>query len=156
MRAHLAYLRYVLRHKWFVLLAGLDLGVPLWQLLIHDWSKFLPREWFPYVGYFDTPKERQRPDAAQRFDLAWNHHQKVQPHHWQHWLLVTDSDAPRLRPLPMPDRFVREMIADWRGAGRALARPDTVSWYIANSEQIILHPDTRRRVEQLLEIDDAA
>jgi len=156
MRAHLAYLAYVLRHKWFVFLAGITLGVPLWQLLIHDWSKFLPCEWFPYVGYFDTPKARQRGDAAARFDVAWNHHQKVQPHHWQHWLLITDSDEPRLRALPMPERYVREMVADWRGAGRALGTPDTVGWYAANTRKIILHPETRRRVEQLLEIGHAA
>ena len=47
MKAHLRYLGYVLRHKWFVLVAGLKVGAPLWRLLIHDWSKFTAAEWGP-------------------------------------------------------------------------------------------------------------
>lgn len=52
LRASLAYLRYMLRHKWYVFLAGLVVGAPLWRLLVHDWTKFLPREWGPYVMKF--------------------------------------------------------------------------------------------------------
>jgi hypothetical protein len=52
MKPHWQYLRYVLRHKWYVFLACRQLGVPLIQSVIHDWSKFLPCEWFPYVRYF--------------------------------------------------------------------------------------------------------
>jgi hypothetical protein len=52
MRAHLRYLTYVLRHKWFVLVAGLRVGVPVWRLLAHDLSKFSPAEWGPYVANF--------------------------------------------------------------------------------------------------------
>lgn len=53
MKRHLRYLSYVVRHKWFVLLAGLiETGAPLWRLVIHDWSKFTPGEWGPYVAEF--------------------------------------------------------------------------------------------------------
>jgi len=48
---HLAYLRYVLRHKWFVLLACWRAGL-YWRGIVHDWHKFLPSEWFPYVEHF--------------------------------------------------------------------------------------------------------
>jgi hypothetical protein len=44
------------RHKWFVLLAGLKTGAPLWRLIIHDWSKFTPAERGPYVRPFYGPK----------------------------------------------------------------------------------------------------
>lgn len=54
MKAHFKYLSYVIRHKWFVLVAGLKTGAPLWRLLIHDWSKFTPAEWSPYVLNFYT------------------------------------------------------------------------------------------------------
>lgn len=152
MKAHLKYLSYVLRHKWFVFLAGLDLKVPLWQLLVHDYTKFLPREWGPYVRYFHGVWPREDNDAQERhdFDRAWNHHQKRNPHHWQYWLLTMDVGT--THPLSMPDRYLREMVADWRGAGRALGKPDTVGWYLANYEKMILHPDTRRQVENLLRI----
>ncbi len=52
MNKHWQYLKYVVRHKWFVLGAGRKLGVPLHRLILHDWTKFLPREWFPYVNEF--------------------------------------------------------------------------------------------------------
>jgi hypothetical protein len=45
MQPHLRYLAYVLRHKWHVLIACRGLHVPLWQAIIHDWTKFLPCEW---------------------------------------------------------------------------------------------------------------
>lgn len=55
MMPHLRYLWYVLRHKWYVFQAGRVLKVPVWQLLMHDLSKFTPAEWFPYVAYFYGP-----------------------------------------------------------------------------------------------------
>jgi hypothetical protein len=51
-QAHWKYLKYVVRHKWYVFLACRQLGVPLWQSIIHDWTKLLPCEWFPYVQFF--------------------------------------------------------------------------------------------------------
>lgn len=52
MKAHLHYASYVVRHKWFVFYAGLKIKAPLWRLVIHDWSKLTPAEWFPYVLRF--------------------------------------------------------------------------------------------------------
>lgn len=54
MRAHWAYLKVVLRHKWFVLLASRQMGVPLWIAFIHDLSKFSPAEWNAYVMHEDS------------------------------------------------------------------------------------------------------
>ena len=51
---------------------------------------------------------------ADAFKRAWLHHQR-QPHHWQAWCVVGDRGA--IVPLPMPQRFVLEMVADWYGAG---------------------------------------
>jgi hypothetical protein len=157
MRAHLAYLRYVLRHKWFVWLAGRELGVSFWQLLVHDWTKFLPCEWLAYVRSFYNPDGTRRkwtdrtPDEKESFNAAWNHHQKLNPHHWQYWVLITDSDEPRQRALPMPMKYVREMVADWIGAGRAITgHNDVVGWYQKNRDSILLHEQTRMQVEKLL------
>ena len=52
---HLNYLKYVLRHKWFVLLASIRIGAPLWGAIIHDLSKFRPSEWIPYARCFYAP-----------------------------------------------------------------------------------------------------
>lgn len=171
MTAHLNYLRSLLRHKWYVAVAGRALGVSWWALLTHDWSKFTPAEWGPYVQKFYGRAQAERQAEAQQrttgalyravvwdqaavdaaFDAAWNHHQKCQPHHWQYWCLVTDSDEPRLRALEIPEHYAREMVADWCGAGRAYTgRWDVAGWYAANADKMVMHPDTRVLVGRLL------
>ncbi len=161
---HVRYLWYVLRHKLYVYREGRKLGVSRLQLLLHDWQKFTPAEWFPYVRYFygDYPvfKDmspglkmiyfgRTREDVERDFDYAWLHHQKLGgKHHWQYWLLRLDSGI--TKALYMPDRYRREMLADWRGAGLALGKPDTAGWYEANRDKMQLHPETRAWIEQQL------
>lgn len=223
MKAHLQYLKYVLRHKWFVFLACLEYGL-IWRGIKHDWTKFLPSEWFPYVAYFYGKKEvvpnkftfgfdqiekpvMKVPDKVQQeFDIAWLHHQKRNSHHWQYWLLTPDQPRPQfneqsmdggmthswiadqkgkvaavvyeydsdiykllhpdfdalkrlladLRNTPIPQKMpmadAKEMIADWRGAGKALGKPKTWEWYEANKDNIFLHPETRAWVEKELKL----
>lgn len=146
MRRHIAYLRYVLQHKYFVLVAGLELGVPIWLLIFHDWHKFLPSEWFAYARTFYKPDGTKQYEAGEDFQRAWNAHQKRGKHHWQYWLLTMDTGD--VIPLTMPDQYRREMLADWKGAGRAITGQDnTLKWYTDNRNKMILHPDTRRWVE---------
>jgi hypothetical protein len=137
--------------------------------LLHDWSKFLPSEWFPYVDYFYDEmgvnyKKTEVDDFRywtnethyrinQRFDLAWLKHQHRNPHHWQYWLLRRDSGD--LVAIEMPYEFILEMICDWKGAGRAMGKTATNecrSWYVANKTKMHMHEETRRIVEVLLEV----
>jgi hypothetical protein len=198
LKAHLRYAGYLLRHKWYVFLACRRLGVPLWQALVHDWTKLLPSEWFPYVRFFyGLPRVgdvvevtrpegggparvvEQRRDPASRyrvqmldgsrpgafwapdsevagldeakaaFEAAWGLHQKRNRHHWQFWLSAPAGGEPT--PTPMPERYVREMVADWVGAGRAITgRVEVAEWYARNRERMQLAPATRDQVERLL------
>jgi hypothetical protein len=148
----LMYLRYswtVIQHKWFVAYAGVRLGVPLWQLLIHDASKFSRAEFGPYARRF-----ARRPASSpshvvdpQEWRDAWQHHWTHNAHHWQHWC---GGDGRFL--MPMPERYAREMVADWCGAGRAYTGTwDVATWYARNRQHMILHADTRAFVEQLID-----
>ena len=167
MKAYLQYLKYVLVHKYFVFVAGLKTKAPLWLLLIHDWSKFLPSEFIPYAEYFYNNEKQQKENieafslfklaelapfgyyVKDRFNVAWLLHQRRNPHHWQYWYLMQDND-PNF-PLPMPEKYAREMVADWAGAGRAITgKWETAAWYEKNKDKILLHPDTRSYVESLL------
>lgn len=142
------YAKYLFRHKWYVFVAGLRCGVPLWRLVIHDWSKFMPCEWRPYAMSFYGPQPRSEETKA-RFNAAWLHHQHLNPHHWQHWCLREDSGKSKL--IDMPERLWREMVADWMGAGRAITgRWEVSQWYAKNRDIIQLAPRTRENVEQLL------
>jgi hypothetical protein len=149
MMTSLQYLWYVLRHKWHVFVAGRALGLPFWQLITHDLSKFSPAEWgpyariFPYFGRFgEAPRE-----WVAAFDQAWEHHWTHNPHHPEYW--AGGDDAPMISG--MPDKYVREMVADWYGAGMAQGKPDIVGWYRQNTRrQESLHSATKERVERYL------
>lgn len=161
MKANFQYLSYVLRHKWHVLLAGLELRVPLWRLLLHDWTKFLPREWVAYRNWFYggwrqdhyTGESEAPAGLKEAYDCAWCHHVHKNDHHWQFWIMTFDQGGRHI--LPMSDVARREMLADWKGAGRALGKPDTRAWYLANRENIVLHPETRAWIEQALGVTAA-
>ena len=153
MKKHLQYARYLARHKWFVFVAGLRTKAPFWRLIIHDWSKFMPCEWFPYTEFFYGAKptnETWKQWSKDRFDDAWLHHQHFNPHHWQHWVLKNDNGT--TRALYMPVKFVREMVADWMGAGRAITgKWEAQAWYEKNKDKMVLHVSTQQLVERLLE-----
>lgn len=149
MKAHFQYASYVARHKWFVFRAGLKTRAPIWRLVIHDWSKLSPAEWRPYVATFYGSLSDE-PHVKAAFDRAWLHHQHRNPHHWQHWLLREDDGGSKI--LPMPEHFVREMVADWMGAGRAITGKWEVGlWYSKNADKILLAPETELLVGQLID-----
>lgn len=146
---HLKYLWYIIRHKWFVFIEAVKLGIP-WLGLIHDWSKLLPDEWFPYARYFyGNPKQNSFHNRLEAFNLAWLRHIHRNRHHWQWWILREDDGGTKV--LPMPDRYRREMLADWCGAGRAQDYGDnTLEWYVKNKHKMRLHSETRNWIEAVL------
>ena len=59
----------------------------------------------------------------------------------------TKGDATALEVLEMPEHFLREMLADWYGAGRAITGEWRAGkWFEENEANIRLHPATRSRV----------
>ena len=146
---YLNYLKYLLIHKWFVFAACRRIGVFLWLAIIHDWSKFRPSEFGPYARCFYASDGTKQYKESSEFREAWNHHQKRNKHHWQYWLITWDRGT--TDPLPMPDNYVREMVADWMGAGRAITgKWEALEWYEKNKEKIQIHPDSRKYAEKIL------
>ena len=198
---HVAYLKYVIRHKYYVFLGCLKFKVPIWRAIFHDWDKFLPSEWGPYARTFHNKDGSKRYQEFPEFALAWKLHQSRNKHHWQWWLCVDmplfdqghvecqwwpdgTSHMQRYVPLPeslilvwdrgdaeclscgkpfpkdaivampMPETHIREMLADWYGAGWAITgKPEVKEWYAKNSGKMKLHEDTRKMVEELLETE---
>lgn len=159
MRDYWAYLKAVLRHKWFVYQEGRKLGLGRLRLIVHDWDKFLPFMLMAYTHTFYNPDGSKRNirdktgyyDAARiggDFDKAWLLHQKRNKHHWQWWVLPLDDGGFKCLPMSSNDRL--EMLADWRGAGRAYGNPDTKAWYLSNKDKMQLHPETREWIEMQL------
>lgn len=143
MNKHLQCLSYIVRHKYFVFVAGRKTGASLWRLLIHDWTKLLPSEWGPYAEHFYSK------GAQKEFDRAWLRHIHRNDHHWEHWVLREDSGT--VKCLEMDEAAWREMVADWMSAGRTIhGRWRALEWYFQNMDNLKLHYATRRKVEILL------
>ncbi len=150
MKRHIRYFQYLIRHKKFVYKAGRKLGVPAFQLLAHDASKFLPNEWIPYSRHFynlDGSKKFESRDLD--FDNAWNRHIHKNKHHWQYWILTYDDGT--TRALEMPRKYVLEMLADWIGAGLAInGKNDVLQWWNVRKDKMYLHDNTRQAITVLL------
>lgn len=158
---YLRYLWSLISHKWHVFLESCRLSIP-WLGIIHDWSKFRPSEFVAYARSFygDYPKSpeiwRQCPhytgpteqSVESDADVAWLHHQHRNKHHWQYWILVQDEDEDKV--LEMPLRYVKEMLADWRGTAHTYGKP-TSSWYEGSKQKMQLHPTTRKWIEEQLQ-----
>ena len=145
---HLAFLRDLLVHKALVLIEGRRLRVPLLQLVAHDLSKLSPAEYASSVRFACAPRPLTDAEIA-RCDRALDLHRSRNPHHPEFWLAPYASAA--AQPMPMPDRYRREMLADWRAVGRA-KEASTADWYLARFDRRKLHPETRRWVEEQLGI----
>jgi hypothetical protein len=153
-KRHIAYARYVLRHKWYVFKARDITGVSLWRALTHDLSKFTLAEWMPYARCFYDRCGNSQYEQTAEFDHAWNLHQKRNMHHWQAWVLIRDGLAEG-GPLEMPEKYVREMVADWIGASMACTGKNVAkTWYLENKDNMQLHPMTRVLVEYILEVSN--
>ena len=167
---HLKYLRYIVRHKWFVLVECWKRGL-YWRGLVHDLSKLRPSEWFPYAQYFYGDNTGEGLEAIgrfgcceaapygfyakDRFNFAWLHHQNRNKHHWQYWVRIDDNQSYR-GPMPMPAKYRAEMLCDWIGAGRAITgKRDVAGWYRKNKDKMLLHPETQAWVaDKIAEISE--
>ena len=152
---YIRYLRKLLLHKWFVFIECCKLGIP-WLGVVHDWSKFLPSEFIPYANRFCG---QQDSTSASTFDTAWLHHQKRNKHHWQYWMLTNDDflkgKVNIVKPIYMPRKYEKEMLADWRGASHAYTGGDNpLDWYMERRERFgwVLHPATVLWIEEQLGI----
>lgn len=149
----LKYLWLTAKHKIFVLRGGFRTGAPVWRLIIHDWSKFTSAEAPHYGRQFFGDKS-----DPLGFSLAWNHHQKTNKHHWEYWIPESGHNRGGYadhQPLPMPESYAREMVADWLGASRAYdgvwpQSRERWPWLQANLSKIRLHPATRDLVNVIL------
>lgn len=147
------YMLVTLQHKAYVFRAGLWSKAPLWNLVIHDWTKFTPSE----APYYGRQLHGDRGDNI-GFIQAWNHHQNSSKHHWEWWIPHSGhirGDWPDGVPLPMPEKYVREMVADWFGASRQFtgSYPESMAnwvWWEKNEERIKLHPDTKALLLKVL------
>lgn len=165
MKHYIKYIKYLTTHKFWVMYYCFKEGL-YWRGIMHDINKFTLRSIKAYARYFYMKNGRDKfirdksgyYDASQTggndFDLAWLHHQHTNKHHWQYWTMVRDDGT--FRCLDMPMIYIREMICDWRGAGRAQGTNPTggyaeiVNYYNINRDKMHFTSDTRHKVERII------
>ncbi len=91
-----------------------------------------------------------RGKAFKEFSYAWLKHASRNRHHWQFWTQV--SDKGKILKYEIPDKYIKEMICDWIGSGKAQGHGiPIIQWWDAYNQKIILHSITRRKVERIIE-----
>ena len=148
------HLRTVNSHRHMVMLHCFKAGI-FRRGLLHDLSKYSPTEFIPGVLYFQgsrSPNERER--ELKGASSAWMHHKGRNRHHYEFW---TDYSiqTKRMEPMPMPTRFVLEMLADRMAAskvykGEAYTDSSPLEYYQQASDHMLIHPKTRKQLEFLL------
>ncbi len=148
----LQYMKIIVKHKWFVLIIGWKLDVPLYRLLKHDLSKF---KWIEIWGYGRQFCGDQSDPLG--FAEAWLHHQNVNDHHWEYWIprsAHTRGDFHDNAPMLMPESAMMEMLADWFAAGRTYRGrwpdPRMWNWYNEHFHKMHLNMSTRAKIEGII------
>ena len=154
------YFKYTCKHKWYVFKECRKVGCT-WLGIIHDLSKFRLSEFIPYARYFygrypeesvyegTTTKHPRlfKEDVDMRFAKAWLLHIHRNPHHWQYWILQEEDGSQKLIPIPV--KYLKEMVCDWKGAGWAKkGRDDLHEWYDNNRHKMKLNRTNRLWVEK--------
>ncbi|MFA5999381.1 MAG: DUF5662 family protein [Candidatus Paceibacterota bacterium] len=152
---HFKYLKYILTHKWFVMVECFKVGL-YWQGIIHDWSKFMPIEFIAYANHFYSKPTSNRQykigyykpvdTGDDAFEIACFHHQKLNKHHWQYWVQPIDKGS--VKVYEMPYRYALEMVCDWLGASKAQQTKGMSYWYAENKDKLVLGEKTRAFIER--------
>lgn len=111
-------LKYLAKHKYYVLEGGLELGAPVWPLVKHDWTKLKPSLWVPYREFFHG-EHGNDPEAYEKFRNAVAMHAKLEKHHDYKY----NNPAGTIRPN-------KENLADWWSVAKSHNpnTPDIKTW----------------------------
>ena len=86
---------------------------------------------------------------SRKLHNAWIHHQKNK-HHWQAWCSIGERGV--VIPIDIPEKYVKEMISDWAGAGRVYyKKTDPAGWYATNKDKLVFTENTRKLIEKILQ-----
>ena len=151
MKQYWKYFWYVIEHKKNVFIEFFKTKQFI-HALTHDMSKFLPSEFIPYAKFFyETDRYNKYTYSIDNinFQQGWGFHQKRNKHHWNYWIYVTSEKE--IIKMPMPIKYIHQMMADWKGMSRKFG-DNPVSYYIKNKHSLILHDDTIKNIEKILNI----
>lgn len=121
-------------------------------------SKFSLTEFLVGAKYYQGTRS---PNNAEREAIgcstAWLHHKGRNKHHYEYWQDYSNDPAERGRlvPVPMPDRYVAEMIMDRIAASKVYKGKDytdasPLEYYSILPKHEAIHPKTAATLERML------
>lgn len=154
------HFKTITHHKFLVAQGCFKVGLYK-QGLLHDLSKYSPTEFRVGARYYQgnrSPNNAEREDIG--YSAAWLHHKGRNKHHFEYWFDYQEDQPGKLVPVPMPDRYIAEMIMDRIAASKVYegARyTDASAWnYYAAAhggwEDTLLHPKTKETLEKYLKL----
>jgi len=121
------------------------------QIEAHDASKSDPVEYYPYDDYFYNRRSSRTYSVVEEFNAAFLIHMHKNQHHWQHWVLITDSAGESKKAIFMPFEYVIEMIFDWFSFSLKSGIIDQIfDFYLENGSHIFLHQSSKKFLEFIL------
>ena len=110
----------------------------------HDLSKYSKEEFEAYRKKF-FPIDGETSDKKE-FSMAWNHHQKSNPHHWQYWVLPKKIENVCI---PIPTVYIIEMLCDWTAMSFQKGG-SVVEWFESELPKMIIHEKTKETIRSLI------
>ena len=129
------------------------------QGLLHDLSKYEPVEFLVGCKYYQgdrSPNNAER--EATGISRSWLHHKGRNKHHFEYWVDYVPGDEHIINGVPMPRKYVAEMVMDRISASRNYLgdkydHTQPLSYSLKSKERLwFIHPDTKRDLEALLRI----
>jgi hypothetical protein len=143
-------------HKYLVAKGCFKVGLYR-QGLLHDMSKYSPCEFMVGAKYYQgtrSPNNAEREDKG--YSAAWLHHKGRNKHHYEYWIDYSVHEIPGgMSPVPMPDRYVAEMLMDRIAAckvyrGSEYTDADPLNYYLKGANIVPIHPETKEKMNRML------
>lgn len=150
------HFKTITRHRYLVAKGCFRVGLYR-QGIFHDLSKYSPAEFAVGIKYYQGTRS---PNDAEREELghstAWLHHKGRNKHHFEYWIDYNKHARPgEMVPVPMPDRYIAEMIMDRIAAckiykGEAYTDASPYEYYQKGVNHHFMHERTCGVLERML------
>lgn len=145
-------------HKYLVAKGCFRVGLYR-QGILHDLSKYSPTEFMVGVRHYQgtrSPNDAEREQNG--YSAAWLHHKGRNKHHFEYWIDYNKQARPgEMLPVPMPDRYIAEMIMDRIAACKVYKGKDYTDaapyeYYLKGAGHLCIHEKTGRVLGRMLKM----
>lgn len=116
------------------------------NLDIHDKDKSIPFMFDAYRANHYPINDAEKEARQEDYDIAWEYHKNINPHHWEYWLNSEKEFAQNIDEEAMKLAYA-EMLCDWLSFGFRKEETSATGestefevWYNESKQNIKIHP----------------